>query len=65
MKKKVKKIVEVILTIIACLSFVLMTGETTDGSVCLLWNFGWMAALAISARLLDKMGTFDKKEDRA
>ena len=65
MKKTIKKLVEVILTIIACTSFILMTAETQDGSVCVLWNFGWMAALAISAKLLEKMGVFDKEEDKA
>jgi hypothetical protein len=65
MKKTIKKLVEVILTIIACTSLILMCAETTDGGICLPWNLGWMAALAISAKLLDKMGAFDKEEDKA
>lgn len=64
MKKTIKKLVEVILTIIACTSFILMCAEKPDGGICLTWNMGWMAALAISAKLLDKMGVFDKEEDR-
>ena len=62
MKKSVKKIIEVILTIIACVSFILMLGERPDGSICLPWTFGWMAALAVSAIILDKMGAFKKEE---
>ena len=64
MKKTIKKLVEVILTIIACTSFVLMVAEKPDGGICLPWNLGWMAALAVSAFILDKMGTFTKEESR-
>ena len=63
MKKSVKKIVEVILTIIACVSFILMVAERPDGGICLPWNLGWLAALAVSAILLDKMGAFKKVEE--
>jgi hypothetical protein len=63
MKKSIKKIVEVILTIIACVSFILMVAERPDGGICLPWNLGWMAALAISAKLLERMGAFDKEEE--
>ena len=65
MKKTIKKLVEVILTIIACTSLILMCAEKPDGGICLPWNLGWMAALAVSSILLDKMGAFDKEEDRA
>lgn len=65
MKKTIKKLVEVILTIIACTSFILMCAEKPDGGICLPWNLGWMAALAVSSILLDKMGAFDKEEDKA
>lgn len=60
MKKKMHKIIEVVLTIIACLSIILMVAERPDGSISLTWSLGWMAALAVSAKLLDKMGAFDK-----
>lgn len=63
MKKYIKKIVEVILTIIACVSFILMVAERPDGGICLPWNLGWLAALAVSAILLDKMGAFKKVEE--
>ena len=63
MKKVVKKAVEVILTFIACVSFILMYAETPDGGICLPWNLGWMAVLAISAKLLERMGAFDKEEE--
>ena len=49
--------------VIASLSFILMCAETTDGGICLPWNLGWMAALAISAKLLERMGAFDKEEE--
>lgn len=60
MKKAIKKIIVAILTIIACISFVLMLGQNPDGSVNLLWNFGWMASLALSAKALDKLGVFNE-----
>lgn len=62
MKKAIKKIIVVILTIIACLSFNLMCAERPDGSVCLPWTLGWMAALVISTKILDKMGVFKEEE---
>ena len=64
MKKTIKKLVEVILTIIACTSFILMCGEKPDGGICLPWNLGWLTALAVSSILLDKMGAFKKAEGK-
>ena len=64
MKKVVKKAVEVILTIIACVSFILMTAERPDGSCCLPWTLGWLSALVVSSLILDKMGVFKKEESR-
>ena len=61
MKKVVKKAVEVILTIIACVSFILMTAERPDGSCCIPWTLGWLSALVVSSLLLDKMGVFKKE----
>ena len=63
MKKLVKKAVEVILAIIACVSFILMTAQRPDGFCCLPWTLGWFSALVVSSLLLDKMGVF-KKEDQ-
>ena len=63
MKKTIKKLVMVILMFIACLSIILMCAETPDGGICLTWHLGWMAALAISAKLLDRMGAFEKEGD--
>ena len=63
MKKAIKTIGKVILVIIACVAFVLMGAETKDGGICLPWNLGWMAALAISAKLLERMGAFEKEGD--
>ena len=49
--------------VIASLSFILMCAETADGGICLPWNLGWMAAFAISAKLLERMGAFEKEGD--
>ena len=56
--KTIKKIGKVILVIIACVAFVLMGAEPKDGGISLPWTLGWLAALAISARLRDRMGAF-------
>ena len=64
MKKTIKKIIEAILTIIACLSLILMCAERPDGSISLPWSMGWLAALAVSSILLDRMGAFKKEEDK-
>ena len=53
-----KKVIEVFLTIIACLAFVLMTGETKNSSLQVLWTLGWGAVLAGCCRGLEKIGTF-------
>jgi len=60
--RTIKTICKVILLIIACVSLILACCETTDGTINLGWNLGWMAAFAVSAKILDKMGTFDKEE---
>jgi hypothetical protein len=60
--RTIKTICKVILMIIACVSLILACCETTDGTINLGWNLGWMAAFAISAKILDMMGTFDKEE---
>lgn len=60
--KAIKKTCEVILTIIAVAAFVLCTAEAENGTLQLLWSFGWMAVLGICGCLLDMMGAF-KKED--
>ncbi len=61
--KAIKKICKLILMIIACLSFILMCAETTDGGICLPWNLGWLAALAISANLLERLGAFEQEDE--
>ena len=61
MRKSVKKTIEVILAILACVSFVLMVAERPDGSVCLPWTLGWLAVLAICAKILERMGAFNKQ----
>lgn len=63
MKKAIKKLVEIILTIIAGISLILACAEKSDGGICLPWNLGWMAAFAISAKLLERMGAFEKEGD--
>lgn len=59
MKTTTKKITKALLTIVACVSFVLMCAERPDGSVSLIWSFGWLAAFALSAIGLDKLGAYD------
>ena len=56
--KAIKQIGKVILVIIACVAFVLMTAEQPDGAINFPWTFGWLAALLVCAGLLDKMGAF-------
>ena len=63
MKKAIKTIGKVILVIIACTSLNLICAEKPDGGICLPWNLGWMAAFAISAKLLERMGAFEKEGD--
>ena len=58
MKKTIRQIAKVTLSLIACLSFILMCGETPDGGIYLPWNLGWLASLAVCTKLLDKMGVF-------
>lgn len=54
-----RKIIEAILTIIACIAFVLMTGQTQNPSFQVLWTLGWAAVLAGCCRGLEKMGKFN------
>ena len=61
MKKTIKKIIEAILIIIACVALVLMTGQAEKESTQLLWSLGWMAVLAIDCKILDRMGAFDNQ----
>ena len=63
MKKSTKKFIEVILTIILCVSFCLMCAERPDGSPCIPWSLGWLSAFTISAIILDRMGAFKKAEE--
>lgn len=60
MKKLIRKAVEVILTIVAVVSFILMVAERPDGSICLPWSLGWLTALVVSSAILNKMGVFKK-----
>lgn len=64
MKQKVKKIIEVILTIIAGVSFVMLFAEKPDGSINLPWSLGWAAALLVSGSLLNKMGVLGREGSR-
>lgn len=64
MKKVIKKAVEVFLTIVACMSFILMCAEKPDGAICLPWTLGWLTALVVSAKTLQKMGAFKKEVTR-
>lgn len=60
MEKIFKKIIEVVLMALLLLSFVMMGAETYDGGVCVPWTLGCMAVFAVCAKVLDKMGVFDR-----
>ncbi len=60
--KAIKKIAEVTLTIIAGVSLILACAEQSDGTISMTWSLGWMAVVAISAKILERMGTFDREE---
>lgn len=62
MRTTIKRIIEAILAVIACVSFVMMTGEAADGSVSLPWSLSWLAVLAVCCKILDKMGVFGEEE---
>lgn len=62
--KAIKRIVEVTLTIIAGISLILACAEQADGTISMTWSLGWMAVLFISAKILERMGTFDREESR-
>ena len=57
MKKSVKK---TILTIIAVIALVLMTGDTNDSTMQILWTLGWGGVLAGCCRGLERLGAFNK-----
>ena len=58
--KTIKSIAEVILTIVAGVAFVLMFGGNPDGTLNLIWSFGWLAVLVGCGYILDKMGVIRK-----
>ena len=64
MKKYIKKSIEVILTLIACVSLILLVAERPDGTMCLPWTLGWTATLVICAKILSRMGAFSREESR-
>ena len=63
MKKTIRNIFKVILMVIVCAAFIGMFGEKADGSMCIPWTAGCLAALAVSSKILEKMGAFNKEED--
>lgn len=62
MNKAIKKTIEIILKIILCFSFILLCAEQPDGSTCLPLDLACVVVLVTSAKILDKMGAFDKEE---
>lgn len=60
MKKTFKTIAKVVLSIVAALAFVAMTGEAETAKMQLIWTLGGLAVLAVSARLLSRLGAFDE-----
>lgn len=61
MKKYIRKSTEVFLILTSCTALVMLTAETTDGTISLPWTLGWMAALILSAKALSRMGVFQTK----
>ena len=59
MKKALKKIVLVVVTILACLSFVMMTAEAETATLQLLVTGGSMAIFYGCYKILDKMGVLN------
>jgi len=48
----IKTIVKVIATIVACLAFVLMTGEAENANLQLLWSGGCLFVLWLSCKAM-------------
>lgn len=63
MKKTTKKIIEAGLILLACISFILMCAETSDGGICPAWSFGWAASFTACAIILERMGAFRNESD--
>lgn len=56
--KAIKKIVELLLLVVCAISFMAACSEYPEHQF--IWSMGWMSLLAICARVLDKMGCFEK-----
>jgi hypothetical protein len=54
-----KKLLEVILTIIAVIAFVLMTGECGKAGLQVLWTLGWAGILVGCCYGLERLGKFN------
>jgi hypothetical protein len=54
-----KKLLEVILTIIAVIAFVLMTGECGKAGLQVLWTLGWAGILVGCCKGLERLGKFN------
>lgn len=61
MKKVLKKFFVVVFATVACASVILMCAENADGSINLPWSLGWLAALILSAKILEKLGVFGRE----
>lgn len=66
MKKSIKRIAEVLLTIILCCSFILLCGETENTTTQILWSSINLVVFASSAIILARMGVFasESEEDK-
>ena len=62
--RTIRRITKAAVKATACVSLILALCETTDGTINLSWNLGWLAVTAISAKILDKMGAFKEEESK-
>lgn len=58
--KSIKTIIKVSVTLLACVSFVMMTAEAKSVAMQLAVSGGSALVLAICAKILSAMGAFDK-----
>lgn len=58
--KAIKKIIEIMLTIVCCISFCAALAEYPEHQF--IWSMGWMGLMAVCIRILDKMGVIGEGE---
>lgn len=61
MKKGFKGLAIIVLSIVACVAFILMLGETESGGTQALVSLSSLAILCICSYLLKRLGVFDEE----